>query len=341
MLLACNGDQITEQNGAVMSEVKTSGPVQVEDVDIYRFAIYTETDTIEYCKIGLDTLVAKPTILFLQGSLPAPLVFDMGSFKHINIPFDFKEIIDKYNLIEISMPNTPIIVGEDHLNRQYSYVTDTAVEYSFTKQYLKNNYLENYVNRANAVISDILRRDWALKDELHIIGHSQGAKVATVVASQNMKVTSVSLLGFNAFGRFDQYIRQERHNLKSGQITGEEYKDNIETHYKRWKDINQNPHDYENGHNAWTSFSIDYTQYLLQIDIPIYIGYGTEDLIAENCDLLPLKFIKKGKTNLTVVPYIGLNHNFFELANGVPDRRTGAHFLDVIEDIIAWTKSCM
>lgn len=339
-LLACNSNQ-TNNHQADRSEhnFRTSEPKKIEGLDVYSYAIYTETDTIEYIKVGADTLTTKPTLLFLQGSLPLPLIFDLGNFKHVNLPFDYKILTDKYNLVEIAMPRTPVVAGREHLNHQYCYVPDTADGNSFKKSYLRDNYLENYIKRTNHVIADLLKKQWALKDSLLLIGHSQGAKIATAVAAENRSVTSVALLGFNAFGRFDQYIRRERQKLQSGQITGDEYKSNIEAHYQRWTEINNAPGVFEKGHNAWTSFSIDYLPYLLKINIPIFIGYGTEDIIAENCDLLPIKFIENGKTNLTLKPYVGLDHNFFELKDGVPDRRNGGHFSEVINDIITWTKN--
>jgi len=335
-LLACNSEQTTQQADTADNNVRTSGATKIEGLDVYYFAIYTETDTIEYIKIGTDTLTAKPTILFLQGSLPSPLVFDLGSFKPINLPFDYKALTDKYNMIEITMPRTPVIAGKGHLNQQYCYVPDTADEDSFKTSYLRDNYLQNYVDRTNHVIADLLKRQWVLQDSIHLIGHSQGAKIATVVASENSHVASVALLGFNAFGRFDEYIRRERQKLKSGQISGEEYKKNIEAHYQRWAEINETPKDFEKGHNAWTTFSIDYTPYLFKINIPIFIGYGTEDIIADNCDLLPIKFIQNGKTNLTLKPYIGLDHNFFELKDGKPDYKNGKRWTDVVKDIVKW-----
>ena len=304
---------------------------QIEGVDALAFSIKTDNDTIEYLKIGADIDTPKPTIIFLQGSLPSPLIIDLDSFKHINIPFDFKNLIIDYHLVIISMPKTPLIIAKEYLNKSYSFITNQSDEYSFFDEYLKNNYLDNYVNRTNAVIKDLRLKKWVNKDEIHLIGHSQGAKIATVVASENQQVKSVSLLGFNAFGRYETKLRRERIKLKSNLIEAKEYKANIKNLYERWEDINNTPNDFKKGHNSWASFSIDYTPFLLKIDIPIYIGYGTNDIIAENCDLLPLKFIEESKRNLTLFPYVGLDHNFFNVER--------EKFWDnVMGDIINWVE---
>ena len=304
---------------------------QIEGIDALAFSIKTDNDTIEYLKIGADIDTPKPTIIFLQGSLPSPLIIDLDSFKHINIPFDFKNLIIDYHLVIISMPKTPLIIAKEYLNKSYSFITNQSDEYSFFDEYLKNNYLDNYVNRTNAVIKDLRLKKWVNKDEIHLIGHSQGAKIATVVASENQQIKSVSLLGFNAFGRYETKLRRERIKLKSNIIEAKEYKANIKNLYERWEDINNTPNDFKKGHNSWASFSIDYTPFLLKIDIPIYIGYGTNDIIAENCDLLPLKFIEESKRNLTLFPYVGLDHNFFNVER--------EKFWDnVMGDIINWVE---
>ncbi|HET6243798.1 MAG: hypothetical protein H0V01_11755 [Bacteroidetes bacterium] len=338
IILACNTiqpDRQVDKN----AKNKPSISRKIDGIDVFSYSIYTENDTIEYIKIGTDTLSSKPIILFLQGSLPVPLIFDFVDFKHINIPFEYSEFIAYYHLIEISMPKTPIVAGQKNLNQEYCYIVDTVKENTFKQEYLKDNYLENYVNRTNQVISDLQKKEWFKNDSIHLIGHSQGAKIAAVVASENSNISTVSLLGFNAFGRYDEYVRRERQKLKTNKITGEEYKSNIDELYERWTEINQKPKDFENGNNSITTFSIDYIPYLLNINIPIFVGYGTEDIILENCDLLPISFIQHQKSNLTLKPYVGLDHNFFEVKDGRPDFKNRNHWTDVIKEIIEWTKS--
>ncbi|MDT8412341.1 MAG: hypothetical protein RQ875_07770 [Vicingaceae bacterium] len=328
-------EQLTSHEESIFSTTCT----KITDLDVLVYTISNKDDTVQYIKIGTDITSVKPTILFLQGSLPIPLIIDFKNFKHINIPFQYSELIKEFHLIEISMPHTPIEVEKNNLNNQYCFVTDTTNQNSFKKEYLKNNYLDNYVSRANIVISDLLSQKWVDKDQIHIIGHSQGAKIAAVVASQNKSISSVSLLGFNAFGRFDENIRRERNNLRQKKITGDEYLNNIENHYKRWEQIHQNPNDYENGNLNWTSFSIDYVPFLLDVNAPIFVGYGTEDISAENGDLLPIIFIENKKQNLTVKPYVGLEHNFFEIKNGNPDYQSGNNWNKVINDVLIWMKN--
>jgi pimeloyl-ACP methyl ester carboxylesterase len=241
--------------------------------------------------------------------------------------------------VEIAMPKTPVTAGPDHLNADYDYVPDTARPDVFSPAYVKANYLEDYVDRADHVMADLMKKPWVLKDSLILIGHSQGAKVAAVVVAGDRHISSVALLGINAFGRYDELVRRERGKLRSGQVAGAAYQADLDSLYQRWKEINVSPKEVAEGDLEWSSFSINYIPCMLKIDVPIFIGYGTEDPIAENCDLIPLALIRYGKSDYTLRPYIGMDHNFFTLKDGVPDRRNGAHWTNVVKDILVWARS--
>lgn len=336
-LLACNGPMDPTPQAPYAAPATVTGRVRIEGLDVVSYAIHTPDDTIEYIKIGPDT--AKPTILFLQGSLPAPLIFDIGSFKQANLPFDALRLGKEYNVVEIAMPRTPVFAALDHLDPDLNYVPDTAKRNVFSAAYLQANYLGNYVARADRVIADLMERSWVKKDDLILIGHSQGAKVAAVVAAGNKHIAAVALLGFNAFGRYDELVRRERQRFRSGQLSGAEYQARLDSLYQRWKEIQASPKEAASGHLEWTSFSIDYVPYLLRIDAPTFIGYGTEDLGAANCDLLPLAFISQGKDNYLLKPYFGMDHNFFEIKDGMPDRKGGGHWTEVVRDVLNWAGS--
>ena len=111
--------------------------------------------------------------------------------------------------------------------------------------------------------------------------------------------------------------------MQEGVITALEYEKNTYQLYQNWAKIRKNPESMEvvwgDPNRTWTSFSIDYMPYLLKIEVPVYVGFGTGDLIAENCDLLPLAFTDAGKRNLTLKPYANVDHNFFELEAGKPN----------------------
>ncbi len=305
----------------------------MDGLDLLAYSI--PASRIEYIVLDTDTTETKPVLLFLQGSLPIPLIIDMDGYKHVNIPFNIEDFLLPYRVVVISMPYTPLVASIHELNKDYCFLLDTADATSFDPRYLESNVLESYVLRTNAVIADLRKRSW-VGAAIHVIGHSQGAKVACAVASGDRTIQSVGLLGFNAFGRYDVNLRMERNRLKNGEISGDEYVDRINEHYARWCAIKADPSRSDNGNNSWTSFSIDHTPYLMAIEVPIFIGYGTEDLGAENCDLLPLSFIDHGRQNYSMHPYPGLDHNFFHVEKG---RQAGTRWTEVMQDVVSWIES--
>ncbi len=314
----------------------------INGADALKFSIFSPTDTIEYIKVGKNRSPSKPTILFLQGSQPKPLIFDLGEVHYINLPFNYKKIIDEFNLIVIAMPHTPVVAPQINLNASYNFIPDPNAPKSLSQDYLADNYLDHYVDRTQLVLDDLQAKSWVEKDEIHLIGHSQGAKIAAVVAATYPQIKTVTLLGFNPDGRFEEKIRRLRLELKNGKINPEQYAAKLDGLYGAWKTIIADPKNtsssFGDPNKTWVSFSIDYLPYLLKINIPISVAYGTEDIIAENCDLLPLEFISAGKNNLKLIPYPGLEHNFFEVTNGLPDYEK-PHWDAVLMDVIEWLQN--
>lgn len=318
--------------------VLTHSQERISGTDAYAYSITHKESltTIDYISVGEPLSSSKPTLLFLQGSLPIPLIFDFKQFKHINLPFNYKPLVKAYNIVVISMPETPVEAEKQELNAQYCYITDTTDQISYSEAYLKANVLETYVQRTKAVIKHIKQIQNGNTQALYLIGHSQGAKIASVVAANNTNINGVGLLGFNPLGRYDEMIRRLRQKFNMNALTEEEYSQQLKEAYAQWKAILDNPTDYKQGNSAWMSFSIDYSSYLKDITCPVFIGYGTEDLIARNSDLIPLKLIEGGNSTYTLKPYKGLNHNFFKLINGRPDRKSGGHWSLVVKDALDW-----
>ena len=163
-------------------------PSKIEKLEAYLFSIVDKKDTIQFIKVNTDLETPKPTILFLQGSLPIPLIIDYeDGYRHLVVfsNFDYKKIAEKYNLIIISMPFVPAIVPESQLSKLSSYITDKDIEYSHPIKYEENNYLDKYVERGEAVIQFLMQQKWVDNKHLIIFGHSQGSRVGTKIAAKN------------------------------------------------------------------------------------------------------------------------------------------------------------
>jgi pimeloyl-ACP methyl ester carboxylesterase len=312
--------------------------VPIENLNACIFSINQEQDTIQFIKIDKDLETVKPTIVFCQGSLPIPLVINYSEkdkdFSFLNI-FDYKKIARTYNIIVISMPFTPIEADDTHLNSQGAYIIDVNIEHSYHPKYLQANYLEKYVERGNLVIKFLLQQKWVDKNRLFIVGHSQGAKLAAKIAFENKNISALGFLSGNPLGRVDQFIRQNRLLEQKGLLSSEKAQEEINKIYQWWDWINQHAgepsKEGEDSPQTTISFSKPVIDDLIKLTIPLYIAYGTEDIGASYCDLLPIDFIRVGKKNYKLVPYAGLDHNYMEMGN--IDK---CHWGEVIDDFISW-----
>jgi len=306
------------------------------------FSLEHEQDTIDFIIVDTVLTEVKPVFLWCQGSLPIPLFCEIENYGNYFLGggvsnFDYNELATKYHVVVISMPKTPVIAKKENLNRSYQYIPDPSSPQHFSPTYIEADYLENYVNRANRVLGFLKKQDWVDHSQLVVAGHSQGTKVATKIATTNPRVTHLGLFSANPFGRIDQYIREARLDAQLGKISWDEADSIMNSQYEFFKHVqhpdslNAHPH-----YKAWKTFNETYYDDWLTLDIPIYLAYGTEDRIADMCDLVPLFFIEKGKQNLTLKRHIGLEHNFFEIAeNGRPDRKKG-HWKDVMNEFEHW-----
>lgn len=308
------------------------------------FQLTENNDTIDF--IVADTILnkKKPIFLFCQGSMPLPLVIRIDKdnvfmFGGGISNFDNKTIREKYHLVVISMPKTPFYSDINHLNKSLCYIPDTSQKQVFRLDYLKADYIENYVLRANNVLDYLSKQKWIDNSKLVVAGHSQGSKVATLLASNNKNITHLGLFGYNPNGRIDQMIRQERKNAENGKQTWDQANGNIDYWTNYWKNVN-NPELREAQAEliAWNSFSKPTIDELLTIDIPVFLSYGTNDITSDLCDLLPLEFIKKGKSNLTVKRKIGLEHNFFEVDDKGNRDHKKPHWIEVMNEFVKWTE---
>lgn len=316
----------------------------ISGLDARHFQLVNSKDTIDFILINGKTDTKKPVLIFCQGSNPVPLITILPNGKKFinSINFDYNKIVKDYHLILISKPNTPVEIARHKLNNNYCFVTDTADQFSYLNSYLKNNYAENYIRRTKNVIDFLTTQKWVVTSKIYLFGHSQGSKIAIGASLNNTKVCKVGYASGNPLGRIDQLIREQRKLISIGKIAPEEGQKEIENIYEMWQKIQEAPNaittEFGDPNKTWTSFSKSLISDLLQIKQPLYVVYGTADITSTFCDLLPIYFIQSKKTNLTVKPYLGLEHNFFETNNDGSPIYTKDHWQEVMDNFLIWTK---
>ena len=307
------------------------------------FNIKCRKDTVSFIVADTKLNEKKPIFLFCQGSLPIPLFIipeneKMWMFGGGIINFDIDEIKKYYHLIVISMPKTPVIADEKNLNKSYCYIPNVSKPHEFSKQFLTADNLENYESRANEVLNFLRKQKWVNNKKLVVAGHSQGSKVATMIALNNKNVTNLGLFSPNPFGRIDQFIRKSRKEAENNKITWGKANSEIEENYQMFRDahndsvLNRNPYLI-----AWKSFSRFLINDWLRIKIHTYLAYGTNDITSDLCDLVPLFYIQNSKSNLTFKRYLNLEHNFFETKEDGNANYEKEHWKEVMNKFVKWT----
>lgn len=326
----------------VMLSALRASAQEVVNNESTHFQLKQKAGTIDF--MVMDTVLTrkKPVFLWCQGSLPYPLYLqDTSGVLYLlggGVPnFDLAGIRKHYHLVVISMPETPFIAPVTEVSEGYWYAPDPEHN-NPTMEFVKADYLDHYVERAHTVLKFLAKQQWVDRSELIVAGHSQGAKVAVQIAVREKSVTKLGIFGGNPFGRVDQMIRQARKDAESGKITWEEADRRMQEEYAQYALAND-PAAVESdpGLLAWKTFSLPFMEKLVALKIPVYMVYGTADIVADLCDLAPLYAIRAGKKNLTCVRRIGEEHNFFPVdENGQPDHANGK-WGEVMDGFIAWT----
>jgi ribosomal protein L14E/L6E/L27E len=327
--------------GCLSANVNAQQPKVIKSMATH-FQIKTQKDTIDFLVIDTVLNKKKPLFLFCQGSLPIPM-FIQKTDKTLKMiagginNFDINEIKKSYHLVLISMPQTPLIVDENHINDDYCFVPDTSKKDSTDIRFLKADFLENYTKRAITVLNFLKKQNWVDNKKLVVAGHSQGTKVATKVAKNYKSVTHLGLFAANPFGRIDEMVRKVQKKAEKGTISNQDAETEIEQQYDiiRYAEndtlVRENP-----GLLAWKTFSEPMFDDWLLLKQPIYLAYGTADTSAELCDMMPIFFIQNHKNNLIHKRYWNLEHNFFEKK----DNQTNydkPHWQEVMHDFVVWS----
>lgn len=253
-----------------------------------------------------EELKPKPILLFDQGSQARPLILlkeDGTPFRLF--PFKADSLLQDYHLVIIGKPYVPLIANYNDL--KHGAYTDPKTGIPPAQFYSRDN-VEYYVGRAKEVIKHLKKQPWVQKGKLVAAGHSAGSTVVAKLALECKDVTHLIYSGGNPFGRMASMISQARaYDDATG--TG------AEKSFKYWEDTVQDPTSVASqGGDAYKttySFSVTPVNYLMKLQIPVLVTYGTKDHGVTFNDYLRLETIRTGKKNFTFKPYIGVEHNYF------------------------------
>jgi dienelactone hydrolase len=289
--------------------------------------IVKEKDTINFITLSSNYDEKKATILFIQGSRSIPIIFLDNGVKKVNLPFDYKKHLSKFNFVIISRKGTPIISEFELIN---DVINNPSVEYT------KNDNLIYRENQVKKVIKYLRNQDWVDKKRFYIVGHSEGYRVAAKVCENNHFVKKLVCMSADPFNRTTEKIvnlqienlRKENDSINTLKIIN-----NI-NNFKSIGVVNDYKKDTELYN--WASYEkFTAVNSLLKYENPILIVYGSNDYKAFNNYLLPF-ILNKKKIELKI--YSDLDHNFFRKEfdkDGKPLEDT-YHWDRVFKDVVDW-----
>jgi dienelactone hydrolase len=267
-------------------------------------------DILVWSKKG-EEMKKKPLFLFIQGSLPVPLIikYEEGNKKGIYHVFVFNPDIfsDDYHLAIIAKPYIPLIAEQKTLGPEFTYRDSTG---HIPEKYVERNLPDYYVNRDIAVIKFLQSLSWVSDSQLVVAGHSEGSTIAARIAVEYPKVTRLIYSGGDPCGRILSIIESRRAYETDSNKLGEEG-------FRYWENIVKDSSDMDgtrgDTYKSTYEFSIPPMNYLEKLTIPVLISYGTKDAGCVCNDFFRTRMIQRNKKNFTFTAYIGVEHNYFPL----------------------------
>ena len=272
----------------------------------------------------------KPLLLWVQGSLPTPLILvdDHGPYR--TFPFASRAGVDALaahcHLAIIGKPGVALVADVEGQNPNQMFSTGP-----FPAYYCARNYLDYYVRRETAVLRYLKKQPWVDARRVLVGGHSQGSGVVAQLAAVPGLVSGAIYLSGNPLGRILTQVRRGPTDTDSTTL-------DVEARFADWQRAVAHPADTDCSAHSDTnknvfSFGQSELPALLRARVPIFVGYGTRDAGAVANDYLRLEAIRLHKTNFTFRAYVGREHNFFGFKNGQIDYKddywdkVGADFL--------------
>jgi pimeloyl-ACP methyl ester carboxylesterase len=296
-----------------------------------KFSIGKSKDSIDFVVSDTDFSSKKPVVVFLQGSGALPLFYfnrrDRDTFHFSSI--DFPQYAQKCRFVFISKKGVAMLgeYGKNYFEKQ-----------NMTMTFLENSSLEKRSETVNNVINFLAKQRWV--DDVFLVGHSEGYRVAAAVGKENNKAKKVVCMSANPFNRCLQFRMEERMNSNKGLKSDTIANKNIDSLYNFYEmlpnlEFEKNQHFEETVCKNEISYNHNFPIFdLLKIKKPILVTFGTADLGSLDNDLLPYFFYNKKKKNLTLKKYPNLDHNY--LLRDENGQIQESHWNDVFQEIMLW-----
>ncbi|GAA4364856.1 dienelactone hydrolase family protein [Hymenobacter saemangeumensis] len=253
-----------------------------------------------------------PLLLWVQGSLPRPLIMLEAGRPFGVFPFLTKQTKLSCHLVVIGKPGIPLVADVRDLGASQSFV-DKATQIP-PLYYCQRNYLDYYLRRNEAVLRFLKKQPWVDARSVTVAGHSEGSTIAAGLATVPGLVSRAAYLSGNPLGRMLTNVVEARQDEAAGDSAA------VAQMFGYWREVVADPARMDctpGDHNRATfGFSAAPLVALLQAKVPVFVGYGTLDRGVVGNDYLQLQAMEQHKNNFTFRAYPGREHNFFSTKDG-------------------------
>lgn len=307
--------------------------IPINAYNLLKFEVPREDDSLISCYLRRDKAVElrkKPIIFLLQGSGANSFFSEKDGKCYTPLLFGaLGHLIEDWHVMGIEKRGVQLGDFKDYHGYE-----------GVSREYIEHATLSGRIDDINRVVNYLQSTDNLYDgNEIVVIGHSEGSHVAAGVAATNPNVTHLVLLGFSAaHGLFDALMSLRR-QLKSGEISEQEFIEKYDWFISKYRDIRANPESlqefYGHTYKRWASYCFDASlQNLATITIPIFLGIGSLDENAIGSDYFVADLVRRGKDNLTYKNYLDCDHGFVRHTG---DKRESIHS-EVVDDIMQWIR---
>ncbi len=229
----------------------------------------------------------------------------------------------------------------------------------------------NFASDANAAVDFLSKKAVVDVDKIGMIGHSEGALIAEIVASENSKVNYIALLSGPVIKGDSLLILQSYALGKAGGLSEAALQTNKANNRKLYTILSEDEPpkvlaeslekeliQQNNGNpltpdmkiklspmmSPWfiTFLRIDPAYYLKQVKVPIFASFGGKDVqVPANENIYCLQHLRLNTTDVTIKDYPNLNHLFQNAQTGKIEEyfeNSESFNEQLMDDLTKWLK---
>ena len=279
------------------------------------YTIRQGEDFIKYYTFKNDTENKEDLIIYIDGSGYTSVLGlkEDGRWKAVSLAYEFHRLL---------LPEFDILVPEKkNMEPGKNYEDDIKI--------IKDYTLEQRIQTAKTAIADFLGKN--PYQRVLLVGHSEGGYILPPLylsLKDDFEIAGLVILSVGGLSQYEMFRILKNKDLPYP----EGYKMRLDLIEEVARDIKADPDSITKGYmgypyNRWSSFMFYRPlEDLVQIDIPILMIHGSEDIMSpvESSRFVKEEFEKTGKSNLHYIEYEGKGHDL------------GGDFERVINDMVNW-----